>query len=95
MGDVDRVDEGRRRARKDEMGSLGEGRLGLTGVVSVLEMGTSKSWVGIGVDGGTLESSGVDMSIGWTTSDASSSGAGDDAEGTISRAARTLYFMVL
>lgn len=85
MGDVERVDEGRRRARKDEIGSLGEGRLCLIGVVSVLEMGTSKSWVGIGVDGGEIV-----RSMGSGAFDAS-----DGDEGMVPRAARTFCLMVL
>lgn len=93
VGDVERVDEGRRRARKDEIGSLGEGRLCLIGVVSVLEKGTSKSWVGIGVDGGSLEV----RSMGSGASDASASGAGagDDDEAMAPRAARTFCLIVL
>ena len=90
MGDVERVDEGRRRARKDEIGSLGEGRLCLIGVVSVLEMGTSKSWVGIGVEGGPLERWEVVRSMGSGASDAS-----DGDEGMVPRAARTFCLMVL
>lgn len=86
MGDVERVDDGRRRARKDEIGSLGEGRLCLIGVVSVPEIGTSKSWVGIGVDGGSLEV----RSMGSGASDAS-----DDDEDMAPRAARTFCLIVL